>query len=365
MVFGTRPEVIKLAPVIRELKSLKEIELVTISTGQHKEMLEQSLETFGITPNVSLAVMQPNQTLNSLFSRLVAALDLALAVSDWDWVVVQGDTTTAAAAALAAANRRIKIAHVEAGLRSGDLANPFPEEGNRKMIAAFAQKHFAPTEGARQSLLREGVAENTIYVTGNTVVDSLVATAHLISERDDLINPACKAIFEPNKKVLLITSHRRENFGEGLIDICSAILHIAQSYPELTIAFPVHLNPNVRSYVLKVLQGQPGIRLLDPLDYLSMVFLLKNCFAVLTDSGGIQEEAPTFGKPVLIMRERTERTEGIQAGNAILVGTSKVQIVSGVRSLLESQECYTKMANARNPYGDGTAAKQIARILRA
>ncbi len=368
VILGTRPEAIKLAPVVLAAKRDRRFEVVTISTGQHREMLTPILEAFGVSIDHELAVMTHDQSLPTLTGRLLDAVSNCLAQSRPDFVLVQGDTTTAFAAALACFYAHLPVGHVEAGLRTQDVWSPFPEEANRRMITVLSSLHFAPTEAARDRLLGEGVAPHTVTTTGNTVIDALLAERDRQSspEQEQSIRDELSSwlpIPLPPENAVLITGHRRESFGAGFLRICHAIRHLAEEFPEASWIYPVHLNPRVQEPVQEVLQGLKNVYLLPPLSYATLVFLLRHCRLVLTDSGGIQEEAPSLGKPVLVMRETTEREEGIEAGTARLVGTSEDRIVSEVRRLLTEKSAYAAMSRAVNPYGDGQAAERILETL--
>jgi UDP-N-acetylglucosamine 2-epimerase (non-hydrolysing) len=358
-VFGTRPEAIKLAPVISELKRHPEVTSKVCVTAQHREMLDQVLRLFEIMPDYDLNVMEGNQTPTQVASAVLSRLEPILQKERPDWVLVQGDTTTVAAASLAAFYTRIKVGHVEAGLRTENKYNPFPEEINRRLVSHLADLHFAPTERARANLLAEGVRNEAIFITGNTVVDALL----MILERTEGHDPLPDLSIDPDRKLILVTAHRRESFGEGLVNICRALKEIAESTNEVEIVYPVHLNPNVRATVQRELRGVERVHLMPPLDYVSFVHLMSHAYLILTDSGGIQEEAPSLGKPVLVMREATERPEAVEAGVARLVGTAPQRIVGETLRLLKDGEHYNRMARARNPFGDGHAAERIVGIL--
>lgn len=364
-VFGTRPETIKLFPVIRLARLQPEHFQVRLCfTGQHREMVEPLLELFEMRPENDLALMQKDQRLSELTARLLVGLDEVLVRERPNWVVVQGDTTTALAGAMSAFYRGISVAHVEAGLRTGDLSAPFPEEMNRQMLARVARLHLAPTNLARGQLLAEGVPERNIHVTGNTVVDALLHVQKEFLAGFDLA--AALPGIDLSKRILLITGHRRENFGQPLRNICLAIRDVLEEYPDILAVYPVHLNPNVRGPVFDILSSQAGmgrICLIEPLDYVPFVGLMQHCHIVLTDSGGIQEEAPSLGKPVLVMREKTERPEGIEAGTVKLVGTGRQRIRDNVAELLDNPSIYQRMARAVNPYGDGKASERIIKVL--
>ncbi|MGB6184554.1 non-hydrolyzing UDP-N-acetylglucosamine 2-epimerase [Sphingopyxis granuli] len=362
-VFGTRPEAIKMFPVVRALKSQAGIDARVCVTAQHREMLDQVLHIARITPDVDLDVMQANQTLDGLLALLVVGLGETFDTEKPDRILVHGDTLTTMAATLAAYFRKIPVGHVEAGLRSGNIYHPWPEEVNRKVAGAVADLHFAPTETAAAALRAENLPAGRIHVTGNTVIDALLATKARIGE-----DPSLAAGLDPlvarftGKRVIAVTSHRRENFGDGMKAIADAIAGIA-ARPDVAVIFPVHPNPHVRSAMEPILGDLANVALIDPLDYPHFVRLLSISELVLTDSGGVQEEAPSLGKPVLVMRETTERPEGIEAGTARLVGTDKNRIVSEVFRLLDDEDAYNTMARAHNPFGDGRAAERIAQIV--
>jgi len=363
-VFGTRPEAIKLAPVIHQLEKDPRFKSIVVITAQHREMLDQVLDLFNIKPNRDLDLMRDNQDLASLTASIFIHLDPVLKEFKPDWLLVQGDTTTVMAATLAAYYRRIKIGHVEAGLRTGDKWQPFPEEINRRVASVTADLHFAPTEWARNNLLREGIAANLIKVTGNTIIDALtqITAFPVPKEIKDLLEK--KGILSGKKQLIVITAHRRENFGTPIKNICAALQSLADRYRErIEIIFPVHLNPNVNKPVHKMLNNIPNITLLPPLGYLSLVHLLKHAHLILTDSGGIQEEATGLGIPCLVLREVTERPEGIDAGVLKLVGTETDTIFNESAHLLNDQSAYQAMAQAANPYGDGKAAIKIVKRL--
>ncbi len=357
-VFGTRPEAIKMAPVIKELRlHSASIESRVCVTAQHREMLDQVLDLFQIAPDHDLNIMQENQTLASVTSNVLARLDEVIAAETPDWILTQGDTTTAMVASLGGFYRGVKVGHVEAGLRTWNRHHPFPEEINRRIADAVCDLHFAPTEEARSNLLREGIDNTSIVVTGNTVIDALLDVAGRPYAWDS--GPLGRVSRE--KRIILVTAHRRENFGEPLEAICRALREIG-SRGDITIVYPVHMNPNVRR-VVERLEGSEGVVLTDPLDYLPLVHLMKACYLVLTDSGGLQEEAPGLGKPVLVMRETTERPEGVAAGTVKLVGTNTSTIIAEVSRLLDDSTEYEKMSRAVNPYGDGLASQRIVAHL--
>jgi UDP-N-acetylglucosamine 2-epimerase (non-hydrolysing) len=351
VLYGTRPELIKMAPVVRELRrSPQRFAPILCTTAQHREMLDQMQEVFGLRPDFDLNLMRADQGLNDLSARAFSELDRVLEEVAPDLLLVQGDTTTAMVGALAAFHRRVPVGHVEAGLRTGDLARPFPEEANRCIIDLVSHLHFAPTERAGRLLAAEGVPDGRIFVTGNTVVDALQWISALLPE-------------EPVRDEVLITVHRRESFGAPLREIFAAVRELAEAFPDLRWVYPVHRNPNVRRPAHELLAGLPNVELHEPFDYLELIRRLRAARLVLTDSGGIQEEAPTFGKPVLVLRETTERPEGVEAGVAKLVGSDRGRIVSEATRLLTDRTAYGAMATAVNPYGDGRAAERIGAIL--
>jgi UDP-N-acetylglucosamine 2-epimerase (non-hydrolysing) len=367
---GTRPEGIKMAPVVAALRAAGDLDCRVVATGQHREMFQQVADNFGFTVDADLSVMRPGQTLAGLTARLMDGIDGWLEQGPPDLALVQGDTTTVLVAALACFYRRIPIGHVEAGLRTGDIWSPFPEEVNRRLSSPIVSLHFAPTESAKAALLREGVAPDTIEVTGNTVIDALlmeVAEQRKPEVRAG-IDEALAALLGAgwdDAPYVLITGHRRENFGDGIRQICEAITALARRYPDHRFVYPVHLNPNVKEHVDRLLGGLANVRLIAPQGYRNFVALMARCRLVLTDSGGVQEEAPSLGKPVLVMRDTTERPEGVSAGTALLVGPRADTIVEHTVHLLEDGHAYESMANAVNPYGDGRAAERIlARIHR-
>ena len=355
--FGTRPEAIKLAPVIRELtRHPGEFEPVVLVTAQHRHMLDQVLSVFHIQPDYDLNLMRPGQTLADLTAGVLRGVERVLRRVRPDMVMVQGDTTSALAAALAAFYERIPVGHVEAGLRTNDKYSPYPEEMNRRLVSSLADLHFAPTRCAKENLLREGVSRGLIHVTGNTVVDALKTMRR---SKAVWYVPALDKV-APGQRVILVTAHRRESFGPGFERICRALRMIVERNPEVDIVYPVHLNPNVRKPARAILGGVPRIHLIEPLDHLSFVRLMERAYIILTDSGGIQEEAPALGKPVLVMRDVTERPEAVEVGTAKLVGTNAEAIVSATERLLRSAIAYRKMSRARSPFGDGRAAPRVA-----
>jgi UDP-N-acetylglucosamine 2-epimerase (non-hydrolysing) len=370
IVFGTRPEAIKMAPVVLEFAKHKEsCETRVCITAQHREMLDQVLSIFEIKPDYDLNIMQAGQDLYDITSRVILGMRDVLSDFKPDVVLVHGDTTTSASAALASFYKQIPVAHIEAGLRTGNIYAPWPEEMNRMITRCLTTYNFAPTEWAKKNLLKENVREENIIVTGNTVIDALYIVIDKIKKDISLQKELVTFIeskgyqIKPEKKLFLITGHRRENFGEGFINICGAIKEIAIKYPHMDLLYPVHLNPNVQKPVYEILNGIRNVFLIDPIEYLPFVFLMEKSHIILTDSGGIQEEAPSLGKPVLVMRDTTERPEAVEAGTVKLVGTNMEKIINEVVRLMEDKEYYSAMARAHNPYGDGKAAERIVKIL--
>jgi UDP-N-acetylglucosamine 2-epimerase (non-hydrolysing) len=360
-IFGTRPEAIKLCPLVRALASRPdEFEVHVCVTAQHRQMLDQVLDVFDVTPDADLDLMQPGQSLAQSASRILAALEPVLHDVRPDLVLVQGDTTTTLAAALAAFYARIPVAHVEAGLRTWDLAQPFPEEMNRVVAGRLASLHFAATPWAAANLANEGVPPQTIHVTGNTGIDAVLQIKEWL--QNGRLKPPTPIEVDPKRKLILVTAHRRESFGEGFERICAALLELA-SRGDVEIVYPVHPNPNVREPVERLLIANPRIRLIDPLDYVSFVDLMRRAWFLLTDSGGVQEEGPSLGKPILVMREKTERPEAVEAGTVRLVGSDARRIVEESRILLDDAAEYTRRSRIHNPYGDGQACARIAQIL--
>lgn len=362
-IFGTRPEAIKMFPVVHALQKISEFDIKICVTGQHRRMLDQVLTLAHISADIDLDVMEANQTLDSLTTRLITRLGKVLDEQKPDRVLVHGDTLTTMAAAMSAYFRKIPVGHVEAGLRSGDIYSPWPEEVNRKIVTAIADLHFAPTSKAADVLRAENIGDAGIFVTGNTVIDALLATTSIL-ERSSTLASGLDVLAKrfAGKKIIAVTSHRRENFGDGMENIARSIAEIAQR-PDVAVIFPVHPNPNVRPAMDLYLSKLDNVALVEPLDYPHFVRLLGLSYLVLTDSGGIQEEAPSLGKPVLVMRDTTERPEGIVAGTALLVGTNHRKIVKELNRLLDDNSAYQKMAQAHNPFGNGTAATQIAKII--
>jgi UDP-N-acetylglucosamine 2-epimerase (non-hydrolysing) len=358
LVFGTRPEAIKMAPVALELQAhTNELQTHLCATAQHRDMLDQALAVFGLKPDLDLNLMQARQSLTSLTARAVTALDKAMTLVQPNLVIVQGDTTSAMVAALVAYYHRVPVAHLEAGLRTGDLYQPFPEEANRRLISTLATLHFAPTPSAGRRLKREGISGRQIFITGNTVIDALLRIRRELRDEGGHA-PACE------RRLVLLTMHRRESFGRPLEDICRAMLALLERNPNVDIVFPVHASPFVRQPVEHLLGNHPRIALHEPLNYRAFVQLLDACDLVLTDSGGVQEEAPALGKPVLVLRNKTERREAIKAGTAQLVGTNPRRVLQATETLLRDHVAYQAMAQARNPYGDGWSAQRVVAALR-
>lgn len=378
LVFGTRPEAIKMAPLVKEFQKYpEEFKTIVCVTGQHREMLDQVLQIFDITPDYDLNIMKQGQDLYDVTARVLTGMRDVLKKLQPDVVLVHGDTTTSTASALAAFYQQIPVGHVEAGLRTHNIYSPWPEEMNRLITGRIATYHFSPTPLSRQNLQNEGVVEKFLFVTGNTVIDTLYMVVDKI-KNDKSLDIKLEQILKKSgydinrsikgKKIVLITGHRRENFGNGFISICHAIKRLAKKYPEVDFVYPMHLNPNVRRPIHEVfgenLSGLDNMFFIEPLEYLSFVYLMEKATIVLTDSGGIQEEAPGLGKPVLVMRDTTERPEALEAGTVKLVGTNYEKIVSEVSALLDNQDYYDKMSKAVNPYGDGLACKRIVEILK-
>ena len=375
LVFGTRPEAIKMAPLVKKLQEMsEEFQTVVCVTGQHREMLDQVLRLFDITPEYDLNIMKPNQDLYDITSRILLGMRDVLREVQPDIVLVHGDTTTSMAAALAAFYQQIPIGHVEAGLRTGNIYSPWPEEMNRLITGRITTHHFSPTPLAKENLLREHVDEKQIIVTGNTVIDALQMVVKRLAEDKALASEVAAKIgqmgydvqrLEGNRRMVLITGHRRENFGEGFLNICHAIKHLAEQYQDVDFVYPMHLNPNVRKPVLEILgEKAENVFLIEPLDYLPFVYMMQHSTLILTDSGGVQEEAPGLGKPVLVMRDTTERPEAVEAGTVLLVGTNREKIEQSVSMLLDDADTYRRMSEAVNPYGDGNACNRIVDRLR-
>ena len=360
-IFGTRPEAIKLAPLIKALEKNKKVQVLACITGQHREMLTQVLRFFQIKPKYNLKLMRKNQTLSEFTTRALPRLEKVINKYRPDYIVVQGDTTTALCGALAGYYKKIPVMHIEAGLRSSNKYAPYPEELNRKLISHLADYHFAPTKSAVANLKKENIIKN-VFITGNTVIDALFSGMKII-KKNLRIYEKYFSFLDMNKKIILVTGHRRESFGKQFEDICLALRDIAAKHSDVQIVYPVHLNPHVRKPVYKILKGIKNVYLLKPLAYPYLLWLLSKCCFVLTDSGGIQEEAPSLGKPVLVLRKVTERSEGIKAGNAKLVGTERGSIGRNVSVLLTNKATYSKMLKVANPYGDGKAVKRILKIM--
>ena len=367
LVFGTRPEAIKMAPLAIALKALnEEFETKVCVTGQHREMLDQVLSLFELEPDFDLNLMKPGQTLADITSGVLKGLNEVFDTWLPDVILVHGDTATTFAASLAAYYHKVQVCHVEAGLRTGDIYSPWPEEANRQLTSVLTHYHFAPTQNSYDNLIKENIDATNIVITGNTVIDALLTVKEKV-ETDQEMQARFAQQFDfldASKKLILVTGHRRENFGQGFEDICLALANIAQKNPEVQIIYPVHLNPNVQKPVNELLSGIDNIKLIEPQDYLPFVYLMNKSYLILTDSGGIQEEAPSLGKPVLVMRDTTERPEAVSAGTVKLVGTNPVVIEDSVMELLENEDLYKKMTEAHNPYGDGTACQQIINFLK-
>jgi UDP-N-acetylglucosamine 2-epimerase (non-hydrolysing) len=364
VVFGTRPEAIKMAPVVTQLRKTPGLTTHVCVTGQHREMLDQVLELFGIVPEFDLNIMKPNQDLSDITARILLALRDVLKDGAYDRMLVHGDTTTTMAAALAAFYAQVPVGHVEAGLRTGNIHAPWPEEMNRSIVGRIAEMHFAPTPTAREKLRAENISDDMIWVTGNTVIDALQDVVAKF-ESDSTLEAKMQAKFpflDPQRRVVLVTGHRRENFGSGFENICNALKAIARD-TDVQIVYPVHLNPNVQAPVNRILSDAPNIHLIAPQDYLPFVWLMRRAHLIITDSGGVQEEAPSLGKPVLVMRDTTERPEAVAAGTVLMVGTDPDEIHQQAVRLLDDDAAYAQMARALNPYGDGQAAGRIAQIL--
>ena len=365
-IFGTRPEAIKFAPLILKMQKTDGLDVIVCVTGQHREMLYQVLELFNIEPDFDLSVMKTSQTLAEITIAIIKKIEQVLLNVKPDLILVHGDTTTSFTASLSAFYNQIQVGHVEAGLRTGSKFSPFPEEMNRKLTAHLADIHFAPTETSKQNLLDEGINKGKIFVTGNTVIDSLLTVLDLINDNEQLKAKIIETLREVplSKQILLVTGHRRENFGEGLQQICNALKNLAQKFDKLHIVYPVHLNPKVKGPVTKLLAETPNIYLINPLDYLSFVYLMSKSKIILTDSGGIQEEAPTLGKPILLTRETTERPEAVITGTAKIVGTDAKTIFDEVSKLMLDKKYYDQMSLKINPYGDGHSSELIIKIIK-
>jgi UDP-N-acetylglucosamine 2-epimerase (non-hydrolysing) len=363
IIFGTRPEAIKMAPLVKEFLKIKDFETRVCVTAQHREMLDQVLSFFEITPDYDLDLMKPNQNLYSLTGDIINGLRPVLDGFQPNYVYVHGDTTTTMAASIAAFYSGAKVCHVEAGLRTFNKRAPFPEEINRSIAGRVCDYHFAPTRISKQNLLRENIVDKNVLITGNTVIDALQASVQKVEQLDDSEINILKKTVDLSKKLVLVTGHRRENHGQGFINICNALKQIATENPGVEIIYPVHLNPNVQKPVYELLSGLPNVKLIDPLSYPAFVWLMNKSFLIITDSGGVQEEAPSLGKPVLVMRDTTERPEAVDAGTVILVGTNTEKIVSEATVLLNDKEKYNQMSALHNPYGDGKACKRIIEFI--
>jgi UDP-N-acetylglucosamine 2-epimerase (non-hydrolysing) len=362
VVIGTRPDTIKMAPIILELKKHEDcFDVVTIATAQHRQMLDQVLEVFGIKPSFDLDIMAPRQTLASMTAKIITGLDDIFVAEKPDMVLVQGDTTSTCIGSLAAFYNKIPVGHIEAGLRTSDKTNPFPEEINRRITGCITDLHFAPTETAKKALLKENVDPKTIFVTGNTVIDALDYT---VNSHHKFSAPAINSIVERGRKIVLVTMHRRENWGQPMTGACNAIKRLAIKYPSIDFIFPVHLNPIVQDVVFPILNDQPNVTLSDPFDYLDFVNVMSKSYLILTDSGGVQEEGPRFGIPVLVLRSVTERPDAVDYGTAKLVGLDEEKIFNTAVQLIDNKTEYERMANATNPYGDGRSAWRTIKILK-
>jgi UDP-N-acetylglucosamine 2-epimerase (non-hydrolysing) len=371
LVFGTRPEAIKMAPLVKEFQKYPEdFETIVCVTAQHREMLDQVLNLFEITPNFDLDIMKPGQDLYEVTCNILMGLRGVLEEAKPDVVLVHGDTSTTLATSLAAFYQQIAVGHVEAGLRTGNIYSPWPEEGNRQVTGRLATYHFAPTEESGSNLLKENVDISNMIVTGNTVIDALLSVVSKIESDTDLAERLYKSVankgyaYNDNKRLILVTGHRRENFGQGFLNICAALKELALKYPDVDIVYPVHLNPNVQKPVNEILSDVDNVFLIAPLDYEPFVYLMSRSYFILTDSGGIQEEAPSLGKPVLVMRDTTERPEALEAGTVKLVGTDSNKIIEECITLLEDKDAYLTMSKSHNPYGDGKACEKIVTYLK-
>ena len=365
-IFGTRPEAIKMAPVIKELEKDKSLKSKVCVTAQHRGMLDQVLKIFNIKPDFDLDLMKRDQNLSDLTARILMNVTKVFEDFKPDIILVHGDTTTTLASTLAAYYHKIPVGHVEAGLRTGNIFSPWPEEGNRKLTDTITKYHFAPTEISKQNLINESINKNNIHITGNTVIDALFLAKDIISSNKKILSKFNNqfSFLNKDRKLVLITGHRRESFGNGFKQICNGIAHLANKFKEVEFLYPMHLNPNVRKPVTKLLSKYENIFLIEPVDYLPFVYLMDKAHILLTDSGGIQEEAPSLGKPVLLMRETTERPEAVDAGTVKLVGTNSKKIISETTELLTSSKAYNSMSFSHNPYGDGKASKRIIEVLK-
>ncbi|AVN23618.1 MULTISPECIES: non-hydrolyzing UDP-N-acetylglucosamine 2-epimerase [Acinetobacter] len=369
IVFGTRPEAIKMAPLVKEFqKNINSFETKVCVTAQHRQMLDQVLEIFDIKPDYDLNIMKPGQDLYDITSNVLIGMKSVLNDFEPDVVLVHGDTTTTLSASLAAFYAKIKVGHVEAGLRTNDIYSPWPEEGNRQLTGILANYHFAPTQQSEENLLKEGKKQQDIYVTGNTVIDALMYVLQRIESQPTLKEKIKSKISEQyqldqKRKIILVTGHRRENFGQGFINICEGLKELAKNNPDIDIVYPVHLNPNVQKPVNEILSDLTNVYLIDPLQYEEFIYMMNESYFIITDSGGIQEEAPSLGKPVLVMRDTTERPEAVKAGTVKLVGTDKNILIKEAQTLIDNKVEYEKMAHAHNPYGDGKACYRILKIF--
>lgn len=366
IIFGTRPEAIKMAPLVKEfLKNTEDFETKVCVTGQHREMLDQVLEFFEITPDYDMNLMKPNQNLYSLTSDIITGLKPILEEFQPHYVYVHGDTTTTMASSIAAFYSGAKVCHVEAGLRTHNKLSPFPEEINRQVAGRISDYHFSPTPQSKENLLVENIKEEDIIVTGNTVIDALLESSQRVNSIENEEIESLKGILDGSKKLILVTGHRRENHGQGFINICEALKEIASTHEDVQIIYPVHLNPKVQKPVQEILSGIENIKLIDPLAYPAFVWLMNQSYMIITDSGGVQEEAPSLRKPVLVMRDSTERPEAVEAGTVILVGTNKAKIVEETNSLLTNADRYQMMSELHNPYGDGKASQRIVEFIKS
>lgn len=363
VVFGTRPEAIKMAPVVKACKARPELDVKVCVTAQHRQMLDQVMEIFGLTADFDLNVMAPNQTLGDVTCKVLKGMEGVFAQWKPDMILVQGDTTTVMAAALAAFYQKIAIGHVEAGLRTGNLYSPWPEEANRLLAGCLATQHYAPTPRSSENLLKENKDPSTVFITGNTVIDALYEAVKIMDADAALLEKLAAQFpfLDSSKRLVLVTGHRRENFGDGFINICNAIARVA-ARKDVQVVYPMHMNPNVRKPVTEILGNLDNVHLIEPLDYLSFLYMMRKSYLIMTDSGGVQEEAPSLGKPVIVMRDTTERPEAVDAGTVLLVGTETDAMASAAERLLDDAAFYDKMAHAVNPYGDGKAAARIAEI---
>lgn len=369
LVFGTRPEAIKMAPLVKAFEQENSIESKVCVTAQHREMLDQVLDMFDITPDYDLNLMKPGQDLYDITTNVLLGMKGVLEEFKPDVILVHGDTTTTSSASLAAFYQKIKVGHVEAGLRTGDIYSPWPEEANRQITGVLANYHFAPTTTSQDNLLKENKDLKNIIVTGNTVIDALFLVLDKIEKNDELKSKIIESInsqykLTENKKIILVTGHRRENFGDGFINICEALKTIATNNPDIDIVYPVHLNPNVQKPVKEILSDTPNVYLIDPLQYENFIYMMNKSYFIITDSGGVQEEAPSLGKPVLVMRDTTERLEAVGAGTVKLVGTDTETIIKEAQKLLDDTIEYEKMSKAHNPYGDGKACEKIVEFIK-